>query len=179
MRRLSVIALNAALVGALGGCGSDGSDAPSAPAVGADRLAAQTGTLRGGGLKAYEAQLAKLKGTPVVVNQWASWCGPCRFEFPFFISQAKRLKGKVAFLGVDSNDAREDAEKFLREFPTPYPHFEDGDLDIARSFRGGRVWPSTAFYDAKGDLVYTHHGAYPSEERFAEEIGKYTGVAAR
>src|SRR5438094_9105733 len=45
-------------------------------------------------------------GRPVVVNQWASWCGPCRYEFPFFQRLAQRYRGRVAFLGID---AKEDA----------------------------------------------------------------------
>jgi thiol-disulfide isomerase/thioredoxin len=168
----------AVLSAALAACGSsDKSSAPPARAVGADRLGSEGGRLLGGGLKAFEAQLAKLKGTPVVVNQWASWCGPCRFEFPFLISQAKALRGKVAFLGVDSNDNSGDAEDFLRKFPTPYPHFEDGDVRIARSFRGGRAFPTTVIYDKSGKLVYTHPGAYASEAKFKEDLARYTGVA--
>jgi cytochrome c biogenesis protein CcmG/thiol:disulfide interchange protein DsbE len=180
MRTARTILVTAALAVALASCGSsDKSGAPPARAVGADKLGSEGGKLLGGGLAAFNAQLAQLKGTPVVVNQWASWCGPCRFEFPFFISVAKQLKGQVAFVGVDSNDNRGDAERFLREFPTPYPHFEDGDVRIARSFRGGRAFPTTVIYDKRGKLVYTHPGAYASEDKFKQDIERYTGVATR
>jgi thiol-disulfide isomerase/thioredoxin len=77
-----------------------------------------------GGRDAFEAYVAKQE-KPVVVNKWASWCGPCRFEFPFFESQAKKRKGEVAFVGVNSDDNRADARDFLDEHSVPYKHFED------------------------------------------------------
>ncbi len=54
-----------------------------------------------------------LKGYPVVVNKWASWCPPCRAEFPYFQSQAIKRGKEVAFLGVDGNDNDADAKEFL------------------------------------------------------------------
>jgi thiol-disulfide isomerase/thioredoxin len=110
----------------------------------------------------------------VVVNQWASWCGPCRFEFPFFQHLARRYRGRVAFLGVNSNDSVDSARRFLRQFPTPYPSFEDGDSSVARVFKGGRAWPTTVFYDARGKLVEVHPGAYASERKLEEDIRALT-----
>src|SRR2546425_901961 len=80
-------------------------------------LRAQANEILDGGPRAFEARLASLRGAPVVVNQWASWCGPCRYEFPFFQHLARRYGNRVGFLGVDSKDARPSARKFLREFP--------------------------------------------------------------
>lgn len=114
-----------------------------------------------------------MKGTPVVVNQWASWCGPCRFEFPFFRSQAEKLGGKVAFLGVNTQDSTDDARTFLEANPVPYPSFEDQDGQIARVFRGGRAFPTTAFYNADGELTKTHAGAYATEAKLAQDIREY------
>ena len=113
---------------AVAGCGSD-SGSTSNP----------NARLVDGGLDAFETKLATLRGRPVVVNQWASWCGPCRYEFPFLASQAKRLRGRVEFIGVNAQDNREDAESFLAKNPTGFPHFYDDDLGIVRSFRGGRA----------------------------------------
>src|SRR5688572_1030754 len=61
-------------------------------------------------VKGYEAELRKLRGRPVVVNAWASWCGPCKLEFPIFQRVSTRLGKRVAFLGVDVADNRRDAE---------------------------------------------------------------------
>lgn len=126
-----------------------------------------------GGPEAFRARLAQLRGVPVVVNQWASWCGPCRLEFPFFQSLAGRYDGKVAFLGVNSQDASDDAREFLREFPTPFPHFSDPDASIAREFKGGRAWPTTAFYAADGSLARTHLGGYAKEADLDADISKW------
>ena len=138
-----------------------------------EALRTQANRLLDGGPGAFERRLRDLRGHPVVVNQWASWCGPCRFEFPFFQRLARKYEGRVAFLGVDSQDARGDAEDFLRELPLPFPSFYDKDASIARIFGGGRAWPTTAFYDAAGKLTKTHLGAYASEDKLDEDIGRY------
>ena len=134
---------------------------------------AQANQLLDGGPDAFRARLVELRGHPVVVYQWASWCGPCRYEFPFLRDQANKYGDRVAFLGVDSKDSREEAEAFLKELPVPFPHYYDQDASIARVFRGGRAWPTTAFYDASGKLVYTHAGAYASEAKLEEDVRRY------
>src|SRR5215210_1246514 len=95
-----------------------------APLAGLHRESAR---LLGGGRPAFERRLARLKGYPVVVNKWASWCGPCRYEFPFFQEQAKRSGKRIAFMGVDGEDGKEQARKFLRKYPVPYPSFFDSN----------------------------------------------------
>jgi thiol-disulfide isomerase/thioredoxin len=176
IRALAPALAVAAAFGAAG-CGSSG-QAPSAPAQSAAGLSSQAGRVLGGGAGAFQRQLAVLHGTPVVVNQWASWCGPCRFEFPFFGSLARAYRGRVAFLGVDSQDSRGDAVKFLRKFPVPYPTFFDPDVAVARTFRGGTAWPTTAFYARTGKLVYTHPGAFASRAKLNQAIRQYLRVGS-
>ena len=129
--------------------------------------------LLGGGPKAFEARLAELEGTPVVVNQWAAWCSPCRAEFPYFERLARKYEGRVAFLGVNSQDSRDDAVRFLDENPVPFPHFYDRNSEIARLFGGGRAWPTTAFYRADGELEFTHQGAYRNEGDLEDDVVRY------
>jgi cytochrome c biogenesis protein CcmG/thiol:disulfide interchange protein DsbE len=154
----------------LAGCGER--DAPRAPARQATALA-QAPRLVGGGQQAFLSQLRALRGTPVVVNQWASWCGPCRYEFPFFRALSERYRGRVAFLGVNSNDHRGAAEQFLRENPVPFPSFFDPGVRVAREFRGGIAWPTTAFYSRRGRLVDTHAGAYASQAKLDADLRRY------
>ena len=156
----------------LAACGSE-PDAPTVPAQPATSLSSEGGKLVGGGTASFEAQLRKLRGTPVVVNQWASWCGPCKFEFPFFRDAARKYRGRVAFLGVNSDDSRDSAERFLRENPVPYPSWFDPDVKVARLFKGGVAWPTTAYYDRRGRLVETHAGAYASQGKLEEEIREF------
>ena len=156
------LALIVAVVG-LGACGEE----PTA------RGEQASGKLLDGGPEALMAKLAALRGKPVVVNQWAYWCGPCRREFPFFRNQAKKRRGKVAFLGVNAMDNREDAGEFLAANPTGFPHFYDKDVKIARVFRGGRYWPTTAFYDAEGELAFTFVGSYRKEVDLEQDIEEW------
>lgn len=107
-----------------------------------------------------------------MVNQWASWCPPCRFEFPFFQRLAAKYRGEVAFLGVDSQDSRGDAKEFMSEFPVPFPHYFDPDAELARTFGGGRPGrprPSTT----QRELTRTHLGAYATEAKLDEDIQKF------
>ena len=180
MTRAVPIALCLAL---LAGCGtSEGGPAASKPApkpklAGAPAplkaVYAKPNELLGGDLPAYKAQLAKLRGTPVVVNKWASWCPPCRAEFSYFRDQASKRCGKIAFLGVDSNDNDGDARKFLARLPVGYPSYVDGNNKIAASFNGVQAFPTTVFYDRKGEVNFLHQGAYQSEEKLARDIARY------
>jgi cytochrome c biogenesis protein CcmG/thiol:disulfide interchange protein DsbE len=151
------------LVVALAGCNSD-DPAPSA---------ASPANFVPGGRDAFEKAIKRERGTPVVVNKWASWCGPCRLEFPFFRSQAEKRKGEILFIGVNSNDNRGDAEEFLREEPVPFKHFEDPRLEIAAAFNAVQAFPATAFYDSKGKLAFVHQGGYSKEDDLAEDIERY------
>jgi cytochrome c biogenesis protein CcmG, thiol:disulfide interchange protein DsbE len=126
-----------------------------------------------GGLDAYESELAKLEGHPVVVNLWASWCGPCRAEFPFFQRAAAEYGERVAFLGVDALDTDPAAETFLEEFPVPYPSITDPDREIWNEL-GLRGLPGTAFYAPDGELEYLRNGPYASEAELIAEIQRYT-----
>jgi cytochrome c biogenesis protein CcmG, thiol:disulfide interchange protein DsbE len=169
---------------ALAGCGSDDpeSAAPSqakreaalagAPAPLA-KLHAQANELLGGGPKAFDARVNELRGHPIVVNKWASWCGPCRAEFPFFQTQAVKRGKEVAFLGVDGNDNDADARRFLDEFPVNFPSYKDPDLKVSARIKAVAAFPSTAFYDSKGELAYVKQGGYATEEKLAADIERY------
>lgn len=105
----------------------------------------------------FNALLAQLKGTPVVVNIWASWCGPCRTEAPLLAAAARRYGDQVQFLGVDILDQRQAATSFTNEFHVPYPSVFDpsGAIKTALGFLGQ---PDTIFFDAAGDKVTTSSG---------------------
>jgi hypothetical protein len=55
----------------------------------------------------------------------------------------------------------------------PYRHFTDPDLDVAAAFNGVQAFPTTAYYDSKGELAYVHQGGYASEGKLAEDIDRY------
>jgi thiol-disulfide isomerase/thioredoxin len=137
------------------------------------KLYSQENQILDGGPSRFKRQLRALRGYPVVVNKWASWCGPCRVEFPFFQDLARTRGRRIAFLGVDSLDRRDDAIDFLRRFPVPYPSLFDPDGHIARLFRGDRASPATAFYDRNGSLVVTKQGQYSSKQALAGDITRY------
>ena len=153
-------------------------DQAKAPISGAPpQLAAirsQANQLLGGGKDAFESRLQSLRGTPVVVNKWASWCGPCRFEFPWFQSLASRRGGQIAFLGVNSNDSDGSARQFLSELPLPYPSYSDPDLNIAQELGGPpQAFPTTTFYDRSGKAVYNHPGVYTNESDLDADVNRY------
>ena len=126
-----------------------------------------------GGASAFRKRLAELRGHAVVVNKWASWCGPCRAEFPFFQSQSVKRGKEIAFIGVNSLDNDEAAADFIREFPVSYPHYRDPDQEVAKVFRGNAGFPTTAFYDRRGRFVIAKQGGYSTEAKLTEDIERY------
>jgi cytochrome c biogenesis protein CcmG, thiol:disulfide interchange protein DsbE len=179
MRRIAGAAL---AVLALAGCDSS-SDPPRATAIPKAKLAGapaplaalhdQSGELLGGGTAAFEKRIKALRGYPVVVNAWGSWCGPCRTEFPHFREQAVKRAKTVGFLGVDVEDSDSGARDFLKEQPVPYPSYKDPVRKIAASVRAVQALPATAFYDERGRLNYTHIGPYKTERDLARDIDRY------
>jgi cytochrome c biogenesis protein CcmG, thiol:disulfide interchange protein DsbE len=182
---LAVGALAAAL--AVGGCATSGGGNPDSrisaqqatqPISGAPpqlaAIRAQGNQLLGGGSSAFDQRLQALRGTPVVVNKWASWCGPCRFEFPWFQSLAEKRGRQIAFLGVNGNDSDGAAKQFLSELPLPYPSYTDPDLHIAQDLGGPpQAFPTTAYYDRSGKLVFSHPGVYQHESDLVADVNKY------
>jgi len=169
---------------AVGGCGSsqDGDyggehpDYAKALAGSPAPLAAlhrQANVLLPGGQDAYEERIAGLRGYPAVVNVWASWCGPCRFEFPHFQQAAADYGKRVAFLGIDSEDSDDAASTFLAEAPVPYPSYTDPDKEIADGIGASLGFPDTAFYDRRGKLVYLKQGPYDDEAELRADIDRY------
>jgi cytochrome c biogenesis protein CcmG/thiol:disulfide interchange protein DsbE len=141
--------------------------AGSPPALAA--LHRQSDQLLGGGQEAFEKRLAALHGYPVVVNVWASWCGPCRIEFPSLQKLSARYGRKVAFLGVNSQDGDDTASTFLSEAPVPYPSYTDPQAEIKESL-GARGFPDTAFYDRNGELAFLRQGQYANEAELKADI---------
>ncbi|HMI80251.1 MAG TPA: TlpA disulfide reductase family protein [Solirubrobacterales bacterium] len=180
---LALFALTlAALLAA--GCGSsanesgDGShpDYAKALAGAPPPLAAlhkQANELLPGGNDAYEKQIAQLRGYPAVVNVWASWCGPCREEFPVLQKLSARYGKRVAFLAVNSQDSDDAAATFLREEPVPYPSYTDPDKAIADSIGVAVGLPDTAFYDETGELVYLKQGPYRDPSELEADVRRY------
>jgi cytochrome c biogenesis protein CcmG/thiol:disulfide interchange protein DsbE len=181
--RIATFTLCLALLAA-GGCGSSsGSDlsgahpdykralADSPPALAA--LHAQADQLLPGGTDAYEKRVAALKGYPVVVNIWASWCGPCRFEFPTLQKLSARYGKRVAFLGVNSQDSDANAKEFLAEAPVPYPSYTDPGKGLIESLGGLGGLPDTAFYNRDGKLLYLKQGAYAGDSELEADVRRY------
>jgi cytochrome c biogenesis protein CcmG, thiol:disulfide interchange protein DsbE len=180
--RIALLVLAVALV--LGGCGKSEpkSAAPSQTAVkralaGAppklSALHKRANALVGGSKGDFERQLAELRGYPVVVNKWASWCAPCRGEFPAFQKAGVALGKKVAFLGLDGQDNDGNARKFLKSYPVTYPSYRDPDLKIAPSIQAGVAFPTTIFFDRKGKLIYAHPGPYNNAADLIADIKRY------
>ncbi len=109
----------------------------------------------------------------MVVNKWASWCGPCRHEFPIFQRVSAERGRSIAFLGVNSGDAPKPARRFLDEYPVPYPAYVDPDEAIARDVGAPANYPITVFLDERGRSAFTKQGGYPTVADLEADIDKY------
>jgi cytochrome c biogenesis protein CcmG/thiol:disulfide interchange protein DsbE len=133
----------------------------------------QADELLPGETEAYERRLAALRGYPVVVNVWASWCGPCRFEFPALQKASATYGKRVAFLGVDNQDSDDAAKTFLGEAPLSYPSYTDPNSTIADSIGAGRGLPDTAFYSRDGSLCYLRSGPYSEGAELSADVRRF------
>ena len=115
-------------------------------------------------------QLSDFAGKPLVVNLWATWCGPCQMELPYFNMQSFNYDGQVQFLMVDlvdgSNETAEGAQQFVQNNGYSFPlYFTESDLfDIT----GQQYIPATLFISPTGELVSMHIGSFSEPELITE-----------
>ncbi|MCB2223656.1 MAG: TlpA family protein disulfide reductase [Actinobacteria bacterium] len=142
-RRLPLLAAVLALVlAACGGPDVDVSDVPELPPTTPAELEA----------------LVSASEVPVVVNVWASWCGPCRSEAPLFREAAAQAGGDVRFVGIDVRDDQDGARAFIAEFGlTSFEHYFDRTGAVPASL-GATGVPLTFFFSPGGGLASTHIG---------------------
>jgi cytochrome c biogenesis protein CcmG/thiol:disulfide interchange protein DsbE len=101
--------------------------------------------------------VAQFKGKPVVINFWATWCGPCWEEHPVLVANARMLQPKVQFLGVVFQDQEEKILSFLNQRGSGYPTVVDDKGKTAIAYGVGGV-PETFFVDANGVIVAKYNG---------------------
>ena len=125
-----------------------------------------------GGESALAARLRALRGHPVVINAWATWCPACRGEFSVFASASARYGRQVAFLGVDTNDSAGDARSFLAGHPVSYPSYQSSSSDLA-SLAAIEGMPTTIFINRAGTVINIHPGQYQTEAALQDDIEHY------
>jgi len=136
-------------------------------------LHAQAGQLLEGGAPALKARLAALRGRPIVINKWASWCIPCRSEFGAFQQASLALGREVAFIGIDSADTdRAAARSFLRSFPVSYPSYYDRSGSLGTKITDSAFTPVTVFFDRSG-AGYIRQGPYPNRAKLEADVRRY------
>jgi cytochrome c biogenesis protein CcmG, thiol:disulfide interchange protein DsbE len=136
-------------------------------------LHAKANVLLPGDAGDVDARIKALKGHPIVVNKWAAWCGPCRYEFPFLQQAGVKYGKRIAFIGLDSGDEDAAAKQFLERFPVTYPSYVDRKTRIAQHLGIGQAYPTTMYYDAAGKMVYAHQGNYRDEQALVKDIKRY------
>ncbi len=115
-------------------------------------------------------RLSDFRGTPVVLNWYASWCGPCRREIPDFQKAYEALDGEVVFLGVNLQEDADRAVGLLEVFVANYPALLDIDGEVAVHYRIPGM-PTTFFIDADG-IVRSMGAGLIVEEVLVEELAR-------
>jgi len=140
--------------GLASGCGRDTPAIPGVEAIdAAERV--QMPAIRGTTLDGQDLDLADLAGSVVVLNNWASWCAPCRDETPVLVALASTSDPHdVAVIGMNVSD-HHDAAAFAKEFKMPYPSIEDKDGTILATIPGvpPSALPSTIILDRSGRVA--------------------------
>lgn len=122
-----------------------------------------------------EVSFSDYKGKPLVVNLWATWCGPCKSELPAFNELYAEYKNSVEFMMVNLTDGYSDTvqsvRKFVEEKQYSFPVFYDTKLSAAKAYTVNSV-PLTIFIDKNGVIVNEHLGAMEKDtlQKYIESL---------
>ncbi|MEE4245994.1 MAG: TlpA disulfide reductase family protein [Kangiellaceae bacterium] len=117
-------------------------------------------------------KLSELRGNVVMVNFWASWCGPCRQEMPLLDNFYKKYN-KLGFvlLGVNVEEDSSKAQGYLREVPVTFPILFDNTNSVSKMYDVDAM-PSTVLIDREGNLRFLHRGYKPGDENQYKKLMK-------
>jgi len=111
------------------------------------------------GLSGPSRQLSQYRGKPLIINVWASWCGPCQQEMGSLERLARSKTGQqVTLIGISTDDYPEAARAFLKRYPTSFSHYIDQQL-LLENMLGAAQLPLTLLVDAQGRVLAKHVGA--------------------
>ncbi len=118
-----------------------------------------------------ELSLSGLRGQVVMINFWASWCAPCRQEFPALDEIYRKYKPMgFAIVGINVESEKADAERFLGMRPVTFPILFDPDNRVSASY-GVSAMPTTVLVDRQGRLRWQHRAYKPGDEaKYIEQI---------
>ena len=116
-------------------------------------------------------KLSELRGEVVLINFWASWCGPCRQEMPVLSELQDKYKDLgFTVLGVNVEEDSAPARKLLRELPVSFPVLFDTSNKVSRAYNVVAM-PSTVLVDRDGKVRYRHNGYQPgAESEYLEKV---------
>lgn len=138
-------------------------------------------SLTGKDLDGKVLDLESLRGKPVVVVVWGSWCTPCRAEAPDVVAAANQLDGRAGFVGIDIRDPSVDQAKgFVRGFDVPYPSFYSPDGQALLAFSGTLTpnsIPSFVVLDDQGRVAASIIGSLPSTQTLVDLVGDVSAPA--
>lgn len=111
------------------------------------------------GLVGPSRKLSSYRGKPLLINVWASWCGPCRQEMGSLERLSRRNEGRqFEVIGISTDDYRDRAEAFLRQTNTTFSNFIDSQLFLENMLGADRL-PLTLLVDAQGRVLGKYYGA--------------------
>jgi len=121
-----------------------------------------------------DVQVSAAPGRPMLVNLWATWCGPCVDEVPELVRFAAEAGDRVGVVGVVHQDSAESVYAFARQFGINYPLVRDDAGDVLRRYGSGP--PRTLLVAPDGAIAYVKVGAFRSLEQLEDAVAEHLGV---